>query len=384
MSESTLQFRVGLFVIASAACLAALVVRFSELRSLWEPRYTIAVALPIAPGVQIGTPVRKNGIGIGKVREVLFDDDRGGVLLVLSLRPQYRLRADSRPRLELSLLGDAVVEFTPGRSPEFLKDGAKVAGDPPLNPLDLVDKLDGQVSATLDAFANTSKEWTEVAQRINGLMQTKEGHLEVVVERAAESLQEFTLAMRHANKVFGRPENQENMERVLSALPEMLDDTRGAIRAAHVAVDQAGQNLANLKAVTGPLAKHSEEIVVKLEGSARNLEILLAELSTVAQNVSKEDGSLHMLVSDPHLYRNLNRSAASLDTILKTLQPVMADFRILSDKLATHPELLGVAGAFKGGGGVKSPEPVRMPSRGMLPAPSPRSRAASVTAVERE
>jgi phospholipid/cholesterol/gamma-HCH transport system substrate-binding protein len=73
MTERQLQFRVGLLVVTAGMVAAGLVFRFGELRWLWEKNYAIGVHFEKAPGVERGTPVRKNGILIGSVRAVSFD-----------------------------------------------------------------------------------------------------------------------------------------------------------------------------------------------------------------------------------------------------------------------------------------------------------------------
>jgi phospholipid/cholesterol/gamma-HCH transport system substrate-binding protein len=224
------------------------------------------------------------------------------------------------------------------------------------------------MTATMESFAATSREWNQVARNINGLMSTHRGNLNLVVERAAESLHQFALTMQNANKLFGDPENQENLRDILTNLAAMSHETRTTIAAARTAVESAQHNLDNLKGVTGALAKHSESIAGKLDQSAGNLELLLAELNQFARHLSAEEGSLNMLVSDPSLYRNLNRSASSLDILLRNLHPITDDLRILSDKLARHPELLGVRGALTGSSGLKTLEELEPRSQPGVPA----------------
>ena len=363
MSERSLQFRVGLFVIMAGVLMAGLVLRFGEMRWLWERRYRLAVTFNEAPGVMAGTPVRKNGITIGSVREVFFEEAEGGVTLLIDVQARHVLRKDSQVRLNLSLLGDASIEFTPGSSRELLKPGARLQGEVPADPLKLITQMESKVSVALASFTETSREWNQVARNVNGLLETNHGNLETVVAEAAESLHQFSQAMTMANRVLSDPENQNNLREALRAMPEMVRDARLTITAVKGAVQQAEQNLANLRGLTEPLAKHSASIVGKLDRSAGSLELLLADLDRFSRLLLEENGSLKLLATDPDLYRNLNRSASSLDLLLKKLQPVAQDLRLLSDKLARHPELLGFGGAIRGSSGIKNPEEVAKPPR---------------------
>lgn len=364
MSERQLQFRVGLFVLAALVVCGVMVFQFGEIQSFWEPRYTVSIHFDAAPGVYPETPVRRNGVTIGKVQQVSFDEKRGGVIVVVEIRDEYRLREDTQPRLVQTLLGDASIEFTPGQSPRILHEGSLLEGEPPTDPLQIVDRLEEKVTITLDSFHATSREWQQVGRNLNALLETNEGNLNLVIERTAEALQQFTLTMQNAetmiaqtNRIVGDPQNQENLRKSLAALPELVEETRQTITAVKLAVAAADDNLNNLRRVTGPLANKSTSIVTRLDNTLANLESLSQELSDFAQLAAKEDGTLRRFATDPDLYRNLNRSAESMTVLLRNLEPVLRDLRIFSDKVARHPELMGVSGALNGSSGLKDPPP---------------------------
>ena len=80
MDENILKFRVGIFVVIAMLILGILVFLNSE---GWTRQYTVFIKPVSAPGVTVGTPVRKNGILIGRVKSVNTDDDH--VLLGLAI-----------------------------------------------------------------------------------------------------------------------------------------------------------------------------------------------------------------------------------------------------------------------------------------------------------
>src|SRR5579872_4656751 len=123
MSERQLQFRVGLFVIAALAATVVMVFQFGEIQNYLRPKYTISIRFKSAPGISVSTPVRRNGVYIGAVTNVRFDDKNGGLIVQAAIKDGVRLWADGHPRLVSSLLGDSAIEFLPGRGDHWLKNG---------------------------------------------------------------------------------------------------------------------------------------------------------------------------------------------------------------------------------------------------------------------
>jgi len=353
MTERQLQFRVGLFVVIALLVAAGLVFTFGEMRRLLQDRYLLAIRFDDAPGVQELTPVRKNGLTIGQVGGVEFDEVNGGVIVKVEINAQYRLRSDSKPRLVHSLLGDASIEFTPGQADDFHEPGDTLAGEPAVDLMAIVKNLENTMGRTLTSFEATSAEWKKVGENVNNIVETNRGNLDVVVERAAESLHRFSMTMENANRIVGNPQNQQNIQRALAALPEMVEETRDAIGTVKLAVAKADANLQNLTQVTEPLAQRSHRIVLNLDQSIVKLDALMSELNQFAKAVNSGDGSLRKFVEDPELYDNLNRTAALMSVMLRNLEPAMKDLRIFADKIARHPEKIGLGGALRGSSGVK-------------------------------
>lgn len=363
MNEQQLQFRVGLFAIVAMAVASVLVFQFGKFRSLLENHYEVMVHFDSAPGILSGAPVRLNGIPIGSVKDIMLDPERGGVLLKLSVEDRYRLRTDSTPMLQQSLLGDATIEFSPGSSPQEFDPTTVMEGQPPFDMMAIVRRMDQQLSVTMASFEATSREWQKLASNVNGLVDTNQGNLRAVVERTAVTLDEFTHTMQQAgkafentNKVIGNPQTIANMQKALNGLPQIVIETQQTIAAMRQTVGTINGNLQNIEAVTQPLAKHTTSIVVRLDNSLANLESMTGELREIAELAAKDDGSFKRLLSDPQLYDNLERSTLSLSVMMRNLEPVIRNLHLFSDKVARHPEILGVGGALRPSDGLKDEE----------------------------
>ncbi|MCA8996721.1 MAG: MCE family protein [Planctomycetaceae bacterium] len=390
MSEQKLQFRVGIFVLIAMGVGAGLILQFSNLKQYWRATYPLAIHFEDAPGIQPGAPVRQNGVNVGTVRAVQIDEEHGGVLVVVDIDQRTELRMDSEPQLRRSLFGDSRIEFSLGRSQEILPPRTRLEGSAPSDPMEMVQKLERNVSKTLVAFEATSEEWRTVARNLNGLMETNRGHLDDVIERSAlaldtfnQSIQEATATFQsagktldvasrtlaNANDLISDPQLQGNLRQTAAELPKLAAETRMTIAAARTTIQQVSNNLDTIQAATAPLAEESGAIVNKLSGSLIQLEGLLTELHMFSKLVNSKDGSLQRLAGDPDLYQNLNRSAQSLNVLMTNLEPVVRDIRIFSDRIARHPEILGVSGAVKGSSGIKASDEVQPAGYSTSPSP---------------
>ncbi|MDP7277781.1 MAG: MlaD family protein [Planctomycetaceae bacterium] len=362
MTERQLQFRVGIFVIIAAVSAAMMIFQFGEFGAFWQRPITVVVHFSSAPGVQPGGPVEMNGIPIGTVRDIGIDRRRGGARVRVDLLPRFQVRSDARPRLIRSLFGDTTIEFTLGRQGRTLRDGDVLEGLPPVDPMNVVARLDEQLRTTMASFERTSVQWGRVAENINGLVDNRRGDLERAIGESAVALAQFSKTMTsanalfaNANQVLGDPRQQHNLRQSLDALPRLVGETEATIKAVRRTVLTVNTNLVQLQGVTAPLARRGDSIVARIDATLGNLESLTADLGRFSRVINTPSGSLSRLARDPALYRNLNESSGSLALLLKNLQPVIRDLRIFSDKVARHPELLGVQGALRGSAGVKEP-----------------------------
>ena len=369
-TERQLQFRVGLLVIVSVAVCAGLVIRFGDMRYVWDKRYPLTIQLDNGAGLYPTASVLLSGLAVGSVKQIELNHQGGGVNVTVEIQEGIRLPVDSRAIVSRSLLGETAVEFIRGTDAETLKPGSRIRGAATVDPLVMIQRLEARTLETLNAFGDTSQEWRGVAKNLNNLMDTKRGNLDQVVERAAESLHQFTVTMKTANqmiatanKIVSDPESQQAMLETLTALPKLvsatkstIEETRETVVSTRLVLDGMNRNLVSLSQVTEPLGKRGEQMVSKLDNSLTKVDQFLTELNQFAKVVNQKDGSLQKFISDPTLHNQLVRSSESANVLMKNLEPVLRDLREFSDKVARNPEVLGLGGAVRPSTGLKDAE----------------------------
>ena len=103
MSDRVMQFRVGVVVLATAIIAGILIVLFGDLPSLVQATYPVRMSFVDARGIAPGTPVRKNGILVGRVSSVMLDE-RGGVRVTADVDSYVPVYRDEQPRIATTLL----------------------------------------------------------------------------------------------------------------------------------------------------------------------------------------------------------------------------------------------------------------------------------------
>src|SRR5262249_35639491 len=114
--------------------LAVLVTLFGSFPRLFKSHTAYVIRFQDAPGLAKGTPVRRSGVRIGEVSDIVLDDENGEVLVHILVERGYRLRRIDVPTLVTGLLGgDTTIDFVPKKEGEggdfgFVEPGEVLIG----------------------------------------------------------------------------------------------------------------------------------------------------------------------------------------------------------------------------------------------------------------
>ena len=79
----------------------------------------------------------------------------------------------------------------------------------------------------------------------------------------------------------------------------------------------------------------------------------MSDLSGFTRGFGRGDGTLQRLLSDPSLYNHLDEAACLVTRSLPRLDRVLGDLEVFADKLARHPEAIGLGGVVRPSTGLK-------------------------------
>ena len=357
-----MQFRVGVVVLATTIIGAILVTlngpSTSELVPWVGGTYRVTIELPQAPGIGPNTPVRKNGMLIGRVKSI--DDLDDHVAVHAAIDSKHKLYPQYQCQVRTSVLGDATIEFVtmpvpPGTPP--LADGASVRGTVVGNPLDVLANLQDDLQVAIHSLSRAGDEVAKLAQTINSAVgeDEKDGRVSSLIGRTELAMDQFARASQTVEQFFGDEETQQALRETRIT----MRDFRQAIAEIRNATASAERNLKNLEGFTEPIGRQGEEVAAALIGSLEGLSQVVEELTVLTGSLNNRDGTLGQLIHNPEIYNNLNRVLINsnhlilrLNDLTMRLRPILDDARVFLDKIAREPGRL-IGGAFNSGPGIK-------------------------------
>ncbi len=212
---------------------------------------------------------------------------------------------------------------------------------------------------TNDEFQLTARVWGKLGERLDVMLQTNEGKINKTIDQIEQSSRQLAR--------FLSDENQKNLNETLKNTrvasqqfdsiakntDEMIKESRVTIKNLNSTVIKANDVFDDLRKVTKPISETSPGFMKNLNQSSVTLNQTLNDLRDLMRDVARSEGTLQKLISDPSLYNNLNDSACMVNRIIPRLDRILSDFEIFADKLARHPESLGIAGVLRPGTGLK-------------------------------
>jgi len=414
MNEQAIRFRLGIFVLGALLLLGVLIILFGGYPTYFKPANSFTVMFDNAPGISAGTPVRRSGVKIGEVHKVILEDDTGKVRIEINVDQDYSIRMQDEPTLVQGLLGgDTSIDFVPrkiveGKLPlagvvepgstlegivrpdagtlvqqtaevmppakQTLNEAKKAIGDyDKLTPLmeDVLKEYRELGKSTRAAFPDlrrtndelqlAARNWSKVGERFDVLLLNNEDKIVKAIDRLQDTL-------KRVNEVFS-DENQKNLsltlknvrsgtdrlDKIAQNTEDLLKDSQDTIKRVNKSLQRSDDVLQNMEKITKPMAQRSDKILQNLEESTDKLNRVLGDLHTLLRSADRADGTLQRLLNDPALYNNVSESAALLNRILPRVDRAMRDMEIFADKLARHPEALGLGGLVRPGTGLKGP-----------------------------
>jgi phospholipid/cholesterol/gamma-HCH transport system substrate-binding protein len=403
MDEQGYRFGVGVLVVASLVITIILILFFGAAPNFFARRYEITINFDRAPGIETDTPVRKNGVKIGRVTSVKLvepkdnnDTKNPGVDLTMELDSEYKIRASEVAKIGQGSLitGDNVVEFVQSTEEERLrrfdgsagspKDGTLDANEQAIansvlaqgdylgegagkvapDPFEALLKMQESFGPTLASIQRASDQVNGLASDIRQVVGVGDGSpegsgpLQKLARKAEETMKNVDDTLGAFETILSDPKLQEAISATAERIPQLIKEAEGVMAQAKMTIASfegvgkaAEETMKNVSNFTKPLGEQGDKIVNDALRTMNNLDALLADVRQVTAKVNNSQGTVQKLLEDPQLYYSFVRTLENVELLTHRMQPIVEDARIFSDKLARDPsQLIGVRGVINGRG----------------------------------
>ena len=415
MDDNGYRFGVGVLVLASAIIGVLLIAFFGAVPKFWVERYRFTVNFPSAPNVGVDTPVRKNGVLIGRVAKVELRTQRGGgVDLLLEIDQNYQLLVGEVPRIKTGSLisGDSIIEFVEPDSKELLARFDGFSGSPRDDFLDerelqASQQVIGQkdfiakgevVPDPLEAFgdmaglANSLQRVSEKLENILSVAQDTFGGdntpIRDVTSRMQSTLENINVTVGTINRIgtqIERANIPDLVAEALNTLPGLIKKAEGTLTqlqstlkgfeefsdslesiggeftgigdTVRSALTNADQAIGNLAEITEPISQRSDQIASNLANALSNIEGLAADLKVFARRLNSSQGTLARLIDDPSMYGKLNDTLDNIRLVSGNVELITRRLQPVIEDVRVTADKLARDPAQLGVRGILSPRP---------------------------
>ncbi len=241
-------------------------------------------------GLAIAAPVTINGLTVGKVQNITFANEKGGLVVKFSVEKDFDFSKNSIVRIySAGLIGGKSLGIFPQYDGPIAKSGDTLVGDIEDSMLSAVSKALGPIEKKVN---NTLETMDSLLLNVNDI---------VDLETRNNLKQSIANLNRTLNSFSGV---SENLNIILANNTEKLNST-------FTNLDKTANNLSNLtdslaKLETGKLVTDIQDVVDKM--------------NSLVNGVENGEGSIGKLLKDDQLYENLEGASRQLEQLLQDVK----------------------------------------------------------------
>ncbi|MEJ2113626.1 MAG: MlaD family protein [Flavobacteriaceae bacterium] len=256
-------------------------------------------------GLAVSTPVTINGLIVGKVQDIAFEDDGSARLKVtLLVDNSFKFSKNSKAELyEAGLIGGKAIAIVPAF------DGAENATGG--------ETLEGTIKAGLSELVN--QRLTPLQEKIETMMVSADSLLtnlnDVFDEQTKNNLK---------SSIAGLNETILSFKATSNSLNQLINNNR----------DKLDSTLTNVENLSSNLSKVSDSLAsANLGETIKSLESTISNFDKLLTAMEAGEGSMGKLMKDDALYNNLEGATKEMKELLRDIKlHPKRYFRILSKK----------------------------------------------------
>lgn len=205
----------------------------------------------------------------------------------------------------------------------------------------------------------TLKNVNTTSERLTALLnEENQNNVQAVLRNARSASEQFDSVMKNydglATDLRATTKSlNERLEKLSGQAEDFMKDGRTLVKRATDSADKLDQAMDAIRSVATTIQERAPAILRNVEEVSARLNQISIHVGEFTRALASGDGTLRRLVNDPALYQQLNEAARNAGAGLSRLEKIMADLSLFADKIARHPELLGISGTVNPSSGLK-------------------------------
>lgn len=306
--------KVGIFVFIGIMLLVYMSLRVGGMKFGREEGYEIFIRFDSASGLDKDASVRVAGVEIGRVKDILLQNNKAKV--VLRIHPDVKIGKDFTAVLKTKgLLGERYIELIPG-SPTAppIESGGEVTR------ITTYTDMDKLITILSDAAVDIKK----ISESLSNVLGGSEGQatLKNIVTNIEDITKRLDNIVKTNDEKFGRM--MTNFEEFSKVLNEKGPEITGGLKAVADNLNQViaenrvplKEGIGNIKAATDKLG----ETLDTINRLAKNVEPKINDsvngISSIVKKIDKGEGTLGKLVNDTSVHDNFNQTLTGINSYL--------------------------------------------------------------------
>jgi phospholipid/cholesterol/gamma-HCH transport system substrate-binding protein len=128
MKKYSIETIVGVFVVIGLICVAYMTIKLGKVTLLGDNYYSLYANFSSVSGLRVGNPIEIDGIEVGRVENLIFDQEKQTAVAVLKIRKDIKVYDDAGASIKTAgLIGDKFINIEPGGGGQILKPGGRIS-----------------------------------------------------------------------------------------------------------------------------------------------------------------------------------------------------------------------------------------------------------------
>jgi phospholipid/cholesterol/gamma-HCH transport system substrate-binding protein len=283
----------------TAVSITLLILGFNFLKgkNIFVKKSTMYVTFKRVEGLNVADGIKINGLRVGAVEGLEEKDmNLSEVVVAFQLLKQINIPTDSYAKIVATPLGSTAIVITMGSATTFLNEGDTLKG---MESKSMVEDLKETLQPTVENVNRTLATLDSTIRKIGNVFDAE------AKKNIGSTLEELALTTSRLNALL-EPNN--------GSLAQTLENVKGF-------TGNLKQNNDSITAVVNNLTKASRDLAsADISKTISSLEKATTTLNTILAGIKDGKGSLGKFATDEQLYKNLNSTSNSLNTLLQDLR----------------------------------------------------------------